>query len=159
MAYKCILAPVKGEGIDQDVLTLASHLARPGKGQVVIIYVIEVPRHQPVDADLPQEAARGEEVLRQAERWVQEHRVQAAALLLQARDAGPAVVKEAVEQKADLVVVGLPYKQVHGAFTLGRAIPYILQHAPCPVLLLREAVPSEEPSSPPPPRITKVVGS
>ena len=71
------------------------------------------------------------------------------AEILQARDAGPAVVQEAVQREVDAIVVGLHYKRRYGAFSLGKTIPYILKNSPCPVLLWRGkneingAVPSE----------------
>ena len=68
------------------------------------------------------------------------------AVLLQARDVGAAIVDEATERGADLLVVGLPYrKRFGGEFAIGRTIPYILQNAPCTVWVVREPM-SEEPA-------------
>ena len=58
--------------------------------------------------------------------------------LIQAREAGPAIVDEAVERKVDLVLIGVTYKKRFGVFGLGRVIPYVLEEAPCRVLLCRE---------------------
>ena len=67
-------------------------------------------------------------------------------VLLQARDVGAAIVDEATERDADLLVVGLPYRtRFGGDFAIGRTIPYILQNAPCTVWVVREPM-SEEPS-------------
>jgi nucleotide-binding universal stress UspA family protein len=60
-------------------------------------------------------------------------------VLLQARDVAAAIVDEATERGADLLVVGLPYrKRFGGEFAIGRTIPYILQNAPCTVWVVRE---------------------
>ncbi len=65
-------------------------------------------------------------------------------VLLQARDVAAAIVDEATERGADLLVVGLPYrKRFGGEFAIGRTIPYILQNAPCVVWVVREPM-SEE---------------
>ena len=62
-------------------------------------------------------------------------------VLLQARDVGAAIVDEAVERQADLLVVGLPYrKRFGGEFAIGRTIPYILQNAPCAVWVVRDPI-------------------
>ena len=53
-----------------------------------------------------------------------------------------AIVNEAIEREADLVLLGMPYKRRHGVFSMGEAIPYILRSAPCPVLVLREPIPA-----------------
>jgi nucleotide-binding universal stress UspA family protein len=67
-------------------------------------------------------------------------------ILLQARDVGAAIVDEAIERDADLLVVGLPFrKRFGGEFAIGRTIPYILQNAPCTVWVVRDPI-TEEPS-------------
>ena len=61
--------------------------------------------------------------------------------LLQARDVGAALVDEAVALGADLIVLGLPYrKRFGGDFAIGRTVPYVLQNAPCEVLVVREPI-------------------
>ena len=60
--------------------------------------------------------------------------------ILQARDAGPAVVQEAVDREVEAIVVALPYKRRYGSFSLGNTVPYILKNAPCPVLLWRQEI-------------------
>jgi nucleotide-binding universal stress UspA family protein len=62
--------------------------------------------------------------------------------LLQAREAGPAIVDETREWHADLLVVGVPYRERFGEFHMGRTVPYLLKYAPCRILVLRE--PSEQ---------------
>ena len=53
-----------------------------------------------------------------------------------------APVDETIERGADLLIVGLPYrKRFGGEFAIGRTIPYILQNAPCQVIVVREPVP------------------
>src|SRR5213082_1592077 len=58
--------------------------------------------------------------------------------LVQARDTGPALVDEAVEWGAELIVMGLPYKRRFGEFNLGKTVPYVLKNANCRVMLFRE---------------------
>ena len=67
-------------------------------------------------------------------------------VLLQARDVGAAIVDEAVERDADLIVLGVPFRtRFGGDFAIGRTIPYVLQNAPCTVWVVREPM-SEEAS-------------
>ncbi|HZU76698.1 MAG TPA: universal stress protein, partial [Dehalococcoidia bacterium] len=58
--------------------------------------------------------------------------------LLQAREAGPAIVDEISEWGADLVLIGLPFRQRFGEFYMGKTAPYVLRHAPCRAMLFRE---------------------
>jgi len=43
-----------------------------------------------------------------------------------------------MEREVDLVLMGVTYKKRFGVFSLGRVIPYVLEEAPCRVLLCRE---------------------
>ena len=66
-------------------------------------------------------------------------------VLLQARDVGAAIVDEATERGADLLIAGLPFRRRFGGdFAIGRTIPYILKNAPCAVWVIREAMPEEQ---------------
>ena len=65
-------------------------------------------------------------------------------VLLQARDVGAALVDEAAERQADLLVVGLAYRRRFGGdFAIGRTVPYVLKNAPCAVWVVREPIPEE----------------
>ena len=62
--------------------------------------------------------------------------------LLQAREVAAALVDEAIEIGADTIILGLPYrKRFGGDFVIGSTIPYVLQNAPCQVLVAREPMP------------------
>ncbi len=66
-------------------------------------------------------------------------------VLLQARDVGAALVDEASERAADVLILGLPYrKRFGGDFAIGRTIPYVFSNAPCAVWVVREPI-SETP--------------
>src|SRR5207253_8592734 len=81
---------------------------------------------------------RAEAVLDRAEKVARELDVTVEAELLQAREAGPAIVDEIAEWKADLVVIGLQYRERFDEFYMGKTAPYILREAPCRALLFRE---------------------
>ena len=67
MQIKRLLLPIKGQRVDQDTLRFASNLVRHEHGSICLLYVIEVPRQYPVDAELPTEAAKCEDILHNAE--------------------------------------------------------------------------------------------
>jgi nucleotide-binding universal stress UspA family protein len=137
---KRILVPVSGKPTDDEMIGLACTIARSNKGEVHAVYVIEVKRALALDADLPQDAEQGETVLERAERVAAEHKYEIQADLLQAREVGPTIVDEAIQRKADLILVGLPYKERFGEFDLGQTVPFVLKHAPCRVWVCRGAV-------------------
>ena len=138
-----ILVPVRGTAADQHAVLLATEIARQTKGTLYVVYIIEVPRTLPLQASPEEELDRAEAVLAEMEQVCERQHVKTETELLQARAAGPAVVEEAVERGVDLVIMGMNHKRRYGEFTLGEAVPYVLEHAPCPVWVLREAVPRE----------------
>lgn len=142
-ALQKIVIGLNGGPTDDLVVHLGCQLAKPGKTELVAVHVIEVDwRHE-----LSEDVASGNEgasaVLDRAEGIAETYRVKLTGDLLQAREVAAALVDEAVELDADLVIVGLPYRtRFGGDFAIGPAIPYILQNAPCQVIVVREPVPS-----------------
>jgi len=142
-----ILVPVKGDAIDDEAIQMAYTLAaggeRRGKTRTTIefIYVIEVPRALPLDADLPDEVQKGEQALSRAEALGQGATAIVETEILQARTVGAAIVDEAVERRADLIVMAAQYRRRLGEFNLGLTLPYVLKNAPCRVLVARAPSP------------------
>lgn len=134
---KRILVPVGGNSVDEEVIRLACVLAKKPKAQVYIVYVIEVERSLPLDAQVDSETRKAEVVLANAEDIGAEEHCEMETDLLQAREAGPGIVDEAIERGVDLIIMGIGYKRHLGAFDLGKTVPYVLKEAPCHVLLYR----------------------
>jgi len=135
---KRILVPINGNPTSDEMVALACRMAKRTKGEVHVIYIIEVKRTLPLDADLPPEAERGELILEQAERIAGQNGATIQADLLQARDVGPTIVDEARERGADLILLGIAYKKRFGEFNLGQTVPLVLKHAPCRVWVCRQ---------------------
>ena len=140
---RSFLVPLDGSDAAYGALVAACETARKTKASVSAVYVIEVPRSLPLDADLLAEGQRGEEVLEQAETLAASHDVRLEGELLQARQAGHVVIDEAVERGADAIVIGLAYHRPYGRFELGGLAEYVLEHAPGFVWLIRYPVPDE----------------
>lgn len=132
-----ILVPLSADPADRDAVDLACRLAKLSKAHVFVVYVIEVKRTLPLDADIPPELEKGDSLLRGAEEWAAEMGMEIETELLQAREPGPAVVDEAVERGTDLIVLGIPYKTKFGDFDPGKIASYLLRKAPCRVWILR----------------------
>ena len=123
------LVPVDGSAASFHALGVACDLARSVKGTVRILHIIEVPRSVALDAALDAEVEHGEEILDRAEQVATDHGVEAKGDLIQARQAGHAVVDEAVEGDVDAIVIGIAYHRPLGRFELGRLPAYVLEHA------------------------------
>jgi len=141
MKLKTILVAASGNAADEEAVKLACNLARRSKAKVYVVYVIEVKRSLPLDAVIEFERQRAEEALTRAEDIAAERDCDIETDLIQAREAGPAIVEESVERDADLILMGVTYKKRFGTFSLGSVIPHVLEEAPCRVLLCREPIP------------------
>jgi len=143
MKFLRILVPVSGEDADRESIELACKMAKDGKGKVYVVYVIQVKRSLPLDAELEAETQRAEEVLSRAEQVADELDYEIETDLLQTREIGPAIIDEAMERSADVILMGMGYRKRFGQFDLGETVPYVLRNAPCRVLLLRQPLLSE----------------
>ena len=122
-----------------DALALACVLAKRNKGKVYAVYVIEVARTMPLDADLSPEAREGEEILARAEQVADALDFEVTGELLQARDAGHAIVDEAIERGVDAIMAGTSHSRPLGEIQLGDTAQYVLRNAPCQVIVCRAA--------------------
>jgi nucleotide-binding universal stress UspA family protein len=139
-----ILVTLGGHEVDEETVRLACRMAtRPrseGKepARIYAVHVVEVNRSLPLSAPVEPQVERGEQILDAAEQVAAEYDLAIETEMVQARDTGPAVVGEADEWHADLIVMGLPFKRRFGEFNLGKTAPYVLKNAPCRVVLFRE---------------------
>jgi nucleotide-binding universal stress UspA family protein len=137
---RSILVPVDGSPASLDAVSFACTVAKRNKGKVFAVHVIEVKRSLPLDADLSEEATSGEDVLTRAERVAADADFKLEGELLQAREAGHAIVDEAMERNVDLILLGAEHKAPLGEYQLGRLTQYVLRAAPCSVWLWRHPV-------------------
>jgi nucleotide-binding universal stress UspA family protein len=152
---KQILVPVDGAEASLEAVSVACATAKRSKGKVYVVYVVEVHRSLPLDAALTADAAEGERILDEAEKRAEAEDYEVEGELLQARDAGHAIVDEAIERGVDAIVLSVGYKKplaegggfawprggkpslLRGEFSLGGVSQYILENAPCEVWLIR----------------------
>ena len=139
MEYKKILVPAGGVAADGDAMALACTLAKKDKGKIWSVYVITIKRALPINAEVDSEIEEAETVLKRMEDVAENLDCDGLETdVLQARDAGPAIVDEAAERGVNLIIMALNYKRRFGQYSLGNVVPYVLKNAPCPVILLQE---------------------
>jgi nucleotide-binding universal stress UspA family protein len=138
LLFQRILVPMAGTEADESALRLATMLLGGTPGEVTLLHVIEVPFDRQLDAENPEAVAFADEVLGRAETFLTNHEVKTRTGVVQARAAGAAIVDEAVEWAADLIVMGLRYKKrFGGAWDAGRTVPYVMRNSTAPVWCLR----------------------
>jgi nucleotide-binding universal stress UspA family protein len=134
-----VLVPLSDSPASMHALRQAAAFARQRRGKLCVVHVIEVMRALPLNAEMEPEARRGEQLLRRAEEVARAEGMTISGDLLQAREAAQAILDEAQERGADIVVLGLRHQEGSGTI-LGRTATAILRQATCEVWLIREAV-------------------
>jgi nucleotide-binding universal stress UspA family protein len=135
-----VLVPLLGEdAVDLPALKLASMLlAGREEVEVALLHVIEVPFDRNLDAEDEAAVTTADEILSNAEALLVAKGIPARTSTVQARAAGPAIVDDANDVGADLIVMGLRYKKRFGGqWDAGRTVPYVMRNSTAPVWCLR----------------------
>jgi nucleotide-binding universal stress UspA family protein len=94
---------------------------------------------QPINTDAPAGVDEANSILDQAEDIAHSMGVKVKGDLLQARDAGHAIVEESVERGVDLIFMEVKQSACSGMVSLGKTVDYVLKHAPCNVWISRSS--------------------
>ena len=135
-----ILVPVLGvDEVDIPALKVTALLLGGREGvETSLLHVIEIPFDRTLDAEDEQATARADEILSRAEALLSERGIPTRTSTVQARAAGPAIVDDANEVGADLIVMGLRYKKRFGGqWDAGRTVPYVMRNSTAAVWCLR----------------------
>jgi nucleotide-binding universal stress UspA family protein len=136
---KRVVLGLNGGSADPLVVRLGCQLVHGQHAQLVAVHVVEVDWSHDLADDISSGNEAAVAVLDRAEGVAEHLGTRLETSLLQARDVGAALVDEATELGADVMVLGLPYrKRFGGEFAIGRTVPYVLQNAPCRVLVARD---------------------
>lgn len=143
--FRRAVVALSGGRTDRSIVALAADVAKPVHAELVGVHVVEIDWTLPLDADVAGHDEGAQRVLDIAEATAEAARYRLDTVLLQARDVGAALVDEATERGADLIILGLPFRRRFGGdFAVGRTIPYVLKNAPCAVWVIREAMAEEQ---------------
>jgi len=136
-AIKCILVPTVGTAFAGREVELACRLGEDQKAQILLTYLLEVPRTLPLGAPMPDEEAQGMEALKMAKTIVDLHRLPSTVKVLRARVAGQEIVREAAEQDVDMIIVGMRPGMGLAYETFARTMDVLMRKAPCELLVDR----------------------
>src|SRR5690348_3347676 len=127
-----------GDKLDANLVYLGCRMAKGAKRKVHLVHVIEVPRALPLKAVLEQESDRANKLLGSALQIAKGIGCEAVAEVVQARDAGSAIVEEAKDHQCALILIGAT-RRINQGNDIGKTIPYVLSHAPCRVWLVQDS--------------------
>ena len=138
MKFHKILVPIGGTEADGEAIKLACELTRKNKDKIWAVYVITIKRSLPLEAEIESEIREAEDMLDRVVNAAEEQGYEIDTNILQAREAGPAIIDEAAERDVDLILMGIKHKTRFGQFSLGNVVPYVLKNAHCPVILYQK---------------------
>lgn len=143
-SYK-VVVPVSGGSSDGRLIEAVRRVCYRRAVDLTLVYVVEVEQSMPLDAELPDEVSRGEAILRgtaeDARKELDPEIGHVYTELLQSRSAGAAIVDEATDKNADVIMIGATLRRQYGRLTIGDTVDFVLKHAPCEVILIRQALP------------------
>jgi len=133
--------PLLGDVSPDTATLLARHLAlaEGNKARIHLVYVLEVPRVQPLNAPLPDEEAAASQIMEGAQALLRKEGVNAVTHVSRARDAGDEIVSQAREINANMIVLAYspgPDSDDQAA----RVVKTLMNKAPCEVVLNRAAM-------------------
>jgi len=121
----------------ESLMTLAIHLSMSMDAELVGLHVVEVPLATPLEAEGEILDHPGREILAAAKRVAKRFSAKLSTELVRAREAGEAIVGEAKDQGAELLIVGHhgAHPSALGELLLGSTAQYVAHHAPCRVII------------------------
>ena len=148
--FSRILVPMKLGEIGEEMLATAVKLAQERNASVEALHVIRVPLELPLDAELTDEEERAEASIAEAKLLGADHGVTVEGKTVRARSIGQAIVQEAADRSADLIVLGSAPRWRRQSRFFSPTVEYVLRKAPCEVLVVAfpEGVMEEDGANP-----------
>jgi nucleotide-binding universal stress UspA family protein len=134
--YQRILVPLKLGPIGEEVLATAIKLAEEEGAALSALHVIKVPLDESLDAELIDEEERAVASLAEAKELAEEHGVDVEGKVVRARTLGSAIVDEAREAGADLILMGSAPRWRRQSRFFSPTVDYVLRRAPCEVMVV-----------------------
>ncbi len=134
-----LIVAVTGSASSARTVELAARLAVNRRAKIILTHVIEVPLKFRLDAPLPQLEDNAQSALAGATQTVKEYGLEYETRVIRDRTAAGGLVELARETSANLVVIGFDGLLETGMSDL-LAVSELFRHAPCQVVVAREAI-------------------
>lgn len=143
MGKPTVMVALRDSESVEGLVTLACQITAGMEAELVALHVVEVTPGLPLDADAEVLDEPGKQILARARQVVSEGcSRQLTTQLVRARHAGDAIVGEAKDRNAELLVMGYHGRHGLGEILLGSTVQYVSHHAPCRVIVQIPAPPT-----------------
>ncbi|MHB8060253.1 MAG: amino acid permease, partial [Gaiellaceae bacterium] len=134
--FATILVPMKMGDIGEEMMATAVRIAQERNAEVIAVNVINVPLEQALDAPLEEEERLAAETLAEGKALAEENEVPMRGYSVRTRSIGAAVVEQAREVGADLIVIGSGARWRRHSRFFSPTVEYVLRKAPCEVMIV-----------------------
>ena len=145
-----ILVATIGTFESQRAVELACRLGHEQQAEIILVYVVEVPRTLGLGASLPGVEEKAREALDTAAEIVRLHGLEPRPIVWRARLSGDGVIAAARDNNADIIVIGVGPRRSRVTGGWGRTSDVLLQRAPCEVVFDKLPEGEGRPAPPPP---------
>ncbi len=141
-ALQSILIPLLSADRPEFATALACLLAKGSrdKARLHLAYVLEVPRHLPLAAPLPEEETAAAQALAAAEKAIRREGLTVTPHVRRTRDAGEDIVQHAEELEVGMIVLAYLPAEDPADDLMTRAVRTVLDRSPCEVVLNKQPV-------------------
>lgn len=132
MIYRNILIPTDGTKANEDVIEFICSIQKVIQSVIHCLYVLEVPRNLPLDAEMPDRLAIAKAVIDKAVAIAQKYQVNLNTSIVYARSAEDAVISTAGDLKCDVIAIA---QDNHKLGIFANTAATIYQKAKCNIWL------------------------
>jgi nucleotide-binding universal stress UspA family protein len=149
MSKPFVIVALRDSDSVDGLVRLACQITAGMDAELLALHVVEVTPGLPLDADAEILDKPGKHILSCAYQVASEACSRhMATQLVRARHGGEAIVGEAKDRKAELLVMGYHGRHGVGEILLGSTVQYVSRHAPCRVIVQIPARPTDEERGP-----------
>jgi basic amino acid/polyamine antiporter, APA family len=133
--YAGVVVAFEEDTYSESAIATALRLASHKRGDVRVIVTLTVPQHLDISAPLPAAEAVAQSIIEAARQWAgRGQRIKGTIAKVRAGEAGSRIVREAVERRADAIVMSMPAHRPAGK-VLSKTLETVLGKRPCRVII------------------------
>jgi nucleotide-binding universal stress UspA family protein len=135
-ATRRIIVPILDLFYTGRAVELACRMGKLQNANLVLAYIVEVPRLLTLDSPLPAEVEqRAQEALKHARSIVERHGLKAMATTVHARETSEGIGQAVQTYQGDMVVLGMQSVEHHVPSIFTRTADALMRRPPCEVLI------------------------